>query len=117
MSKYPAIRRAIMEGEVDEFLEEIQMCLTNRVKTAAKQRSYQLEPGDFIELPRNTKPRMLAGQIVIYEGQDASKLRVRLTSTYSPKWLKGSIIKIPATMVGKVVKHRDARKGEVSDKS
>lgn len=109
MSKYPAIRRAIMDGEVDEFLEEIALAVSNRRQAAARQRSYELEPGDFIELPSNMKPKMLARQIVIYEGQDASKLRVRLTATYSPKWTSGKIVRIPPTAVGKVTKHRDVR--------
>lgn len=103
-SKYPAIRRAIMDGEVDEFLDEIAMTVANRRQMAARQMAYTLEPGDMIIISRNCKPKMLAGQLVIFEGQDQSKLKVKLTQSYSAKWVKDAVIRIPPTLVGKVVK-------------
>lgn len=109
MSKYPAIRRAIMGGEVDEYLEEISMAVMNRRQTAAKQLSYTLELGDFIIISSTCKPKMLQRQLVIFRGWDASKLRVELTQTYSQKWRKGMVIRIPAVLVGGV------RKPEVTD--
>jgi hypothetical protein len=110
--RYTIVRNAIQKGQLDEFLDELAMAVNNRRQTANRQASYQLEEGDFIILPANTKPKMLSRQIVIFEGRDATRLRVRLTQTYSPRWQKGNIIRIPATMVGKVVKHRAALNGE-----
>lgn len=104
MSKYPAIRRAIMDGEVDEFLDEIAMAIVNRRREAGKQLSYQLELGDFIRIAGTCKPKMLANQLVIFRGWDPSRIRVELTQTYSPKWTKGKIIRIPPALVGRVMK-------------
>jgi hypothetical protein len=105
--RYTIVRNAIQKGQLDEFLDELAMAVNNRRQTANIQASYRLVEGDFIILPANTKPKMLSRQIVIFEGRDATRLRVRLTQTYSSRWQKDSIIRIPATMVGKVVKHRD----------
>jgi hypothetical protein len=104
MSKFPAIRRAIMDGEVDEYLDQIVMAANNRRKVDAAQKSYTLDEGDTIIIASNCKPRMLSNQPVIFRGRDASKLKVQLLSTYSAKWVNSAIIRIPVTLVGSVVK-------------
>jgi hypothetical protein len=101
---YPMIRDAIYHGELDDYLDELSAQIFNRRRRAGQQKSYELELGDIIVISNNCKPKLLANTQVIFRGREASKLKVELTRTVSQKWRRGSIIRIPVSLVGDVIK-------------
>lgn len=110
--KYSDLRQMIYEGGLDERLDELALVINHRRnfvrQTAAALNVQKLQPGDDIIISQNCKPKMLAGIRVTYIGRRASKLEVRLLHTYSPKWRQGSTMRIPQTLVGKVIKKENA---------
>lgn len=105
---YPEIREAIHSGQLDDYLDEISVQIFNRRRRAGMQKSYQLEEGDTIIISATCKPKLMANAQVIFRGRDASKLKVELQRTYSQKWRKGNIIRIPTSLIGDVIKKGNA---------
>ena len=98
------ILEVIQSGGFDDRIEAIAREVKSRQQILKLRMLVDLHVGDHVFISQSCRPKMLAGAVVeLVEAMPDGKYKVRLTSTYSPKWRYGNIITVPQSLIaGKV---------------
>jgi hypothetical protein len=98
--EYYETAKAIMLGEYDEYLDQIENAVSLRRKDMAP-KIWEYRVGDTVRLV-NCRPKYIVGALAEVKKINRTKIEVRLFETASDRFTKFTNITVPLTMVEKV---------------